>query len=143
MRADITKTPLKTVKYAKGEQVDGVRNVFGVLADASGNIDEFSDHLLDFKVHEYSKENEVRLICKQSELEPPPFYGYQNDKLAFCEYRCEMFEAGKNCYYDFSHIMSVVKVWCGKNISDDDYAFLKGHIVSNVPVVKFEGELAC
>lgn len=46
----------------------------------------------------------------------------------------------KNCYYDFSHIMDVVKVWCGKNISDDDYIFLKSYIVPNVPVVKYDGE---
>lgn len=140
VRTYATRIPLKKVKYAKGERVRGVRNVFGVLVDANGNINEFSDHLLDFKVQEYSNENEVRLICKQSELEPPPFCGDQNDKLALCEYRCEMFESGENCYYDFSHIMDIVKVWCGKNISDDDYIFLKNYIVPNVPVVKYDGE---
>lgn len=143
VRKDIETTPLKKVQYAKEEQMKGVRNVFGVLADAAGNFDGFSDHLLDFKVREYRKENEVRLICKQSELEPPPFCGDANDKLALSEYRYEMLEAGKNCYYDFSHKMVVVKVWCGKHVSDDDYAFLKSHIIPNVPVAKFEGELTC
>ena len=129
--------PFQKVAYAKGKKMNGVRNVFGVLADANGNIEFFSDQLLKYKVQDYVNENEVRLVCKQSELLPPPFTGDVNDKLALCEYKFEMSEAGKNCYYDFSKVMEVVKVWCGERISDDDYAYLNSHI-QNVPVVKYQ-----
>lgn len=126
--------PLYQITYQDEDQNSrGLRNIFAVLASVGMDLNRISESLLTWKGRKYSFENEVRLICHQSELEPPAHEGEISDRTEMALYRLEKMENGENCYFDFCKLLRVKRVLCGRQIADGDFEFLKENVVE-VPV---------
>lgn len=128
--------PFYKVDYPREEE-SGIRNVFGVLNSVGGNLDRISESLLTWKKQEYDFENEVRIICGQSELEPVRIESVDVSRLDEAVYRYEKMENGDNRYFNFANVLQVKKVWCGSKMDQVDFDWVKSNIVE-VPVVRLD-----
>lgn len=128
--------PLFRVDYQKQDE-RGIRNVFEILNAAKGSFERLDEVSLTWKRKRFDIENEVRLMCHPSELEPKQPDSELTDPFDIAMYKCEKLEAGENCYFDFSALLEIKKVWCGIRMKEKDFNFFKDSVI-DIPVVRIE-----